>query len=244
MARPFLTARWESLLLLNYACPPERLAPLVPAGTELDLWQGEALVSVVGFLFQDTRLLGVPVPFHRHFEEVNLRFYVRREVGGETRRAVAFVRELVPRRAIATVARVVYNEPYRTVPMSHDVRLDAEAGGTVAYHWRHRGERYTLRGRAEGPAALAAPGTEAAFITEHYWGYTAQRDGGTLEYEVVHPSWRLWTLDEAAFEGPPASLYGDAFADVLAGPPRSAVLAVGSDVAVHIGRRIDERPGR
>ena len=239
MPRPFLTARWESLLLLNYAAPAETLAPLVPAGTRLDLWQGEALVSLVGFLFRDTRLLGVPVPFHCHFEEVNLRFYVTRETPeGEGRRAVVFVRELVPRQAIAAVARVVYNEPYLAVPMSHRVALDPASGGGVAYRWTHGGAPYALRGEASGPAAPPAPGSEAAFITEHYWGYTRQRDGGTLEYEVRHPSWPVWTLDEAAFEGPPAPLYGSAFADVLAAPPRSAFLAVGSGVAVYPGRRV------
>ena len=240
MARPFLTARWESLLLLNYACPADVLEPLVPAGTTLDRWEGEALVSLVGFLFRDTRLLGVPVPFHRHFEEVNLRFYVAREApGGEVRRAVTFVRELVPRRAIAAVARVVYNEPYRAVPMGHEVALDPATGGSVRYSWRHRGTPYAISGTATGRASMAEPGSEAAFITEHYWGYARQRDGGTLEYEVAHPSWALWELDEAAFEGPPGPLYGDAFADVLAGPPRSAHLAVGSEVAVHPGRRIE-----
>ena len=96
--RPFLTARWESLLLLNYPCRREWLEPLVPAGTELDAWHGETLVSLVGFLFTDTRLLGVPVPFHRTFEEVNLRFYVRRPgPDGVMRRAVVFISELVPR---------------------------------------------------------------------------------------------------------------------------------------------------
>ncbi len=239
MARPFLTARWDSLLLLNYACPAEILAPLVPAGTALDTWRGDALVSLVGFRFLDTRLLGVPVPFHRHFEEVNLRFYVVRETpAGEVRRAVAFVRELVPRWAIATVARVVYNEPYLAVPMHLDVALDPQAGGHAAYHWRFGGADYALRGTATGAAAMAEAGSEAAFLTEHYWGYTRQRDGGTIEYQVEHPSWRLWTLADAAFEGPPGPLYGEAFADVLAGPPRSAVLAVGSEVAVHVGRRI------
>ncbi|WP_412068892.1 YqjF family protein [Rubrivirga sp. IMCC43871] len=234
----FLTARWESLLLLNYACPAELLAPLVPAGTELDLWQGEALVSVVGFLFRDTRLLGVPVPFHRHFEEVNLRFYVTREEGGETRRAVAFVREIVPRRAIAAVARLAYNEPYVAAPMDHTVALDPEAGGTVDYRWRHRGERFTLSASATGPAAFAEPDTEARFITEHYWGYTRQRDGGTVAYRVEHPSWRLWGAHDAAFTGDASALYGPALAAVVAGTPQSAFLAVGSEVSVSPGRRI------
>jgi len=211
----------------------------VPAGTELDLWQGEALVSVVGFLFRDTRLLGVPVPFHRHFEEVNLRFYVRREEDGEVRRAVTFVREIVPRRAIAAVARLAYNEPYVAAPMDHAVDLGAEAGGSVAYGWRHGGERFLLSASATGPAAFAEPDSEARFITEHYWGYTRQRDGGTVAYRVEHSSWRLWEAEDASFTGDATGLYGPAFAEVVAGPPRSAFLAVGSEVSVWPGRRID-----
>ncbi|MEL6614245.1 MAG: DUF2071 domain-containing protein [Bacteroidota bacterium] len=237
--RPFLTARWESLLLLNYAVPPEALRPRVPAGTELDLWRGEALVSVVGFMMRDTRVLGVPVPFHRTFEEVNLRFYVTRTTAsGEVRRAVVFVRELVPKRAIAAVARVAYNEPYRAVPMSHAVDLSPEAGGSVEYGWQVGGERFSLQGTASGAASQSAPGSESAFITEHYWGYTRQRDGGTLEYEVEHPKWDTWTLNEASLTGDTSALYGPEFADILAGPPRSAFLAVGSEVAVHPGVRI------
>src|SRR5688500_10577936 len=105
--------------MLNYRVAPELLRPHVPAGTELDTWNDAVHVSVVGFLFRDTRVLGIPVPFHRRFEDVNLRFYVRREVDGEVRRAVTFLRELVPRRAIATVARLAYAEPYTALPMRH-----------------------------------------------------------------------------------------------------------------------------
>lgn len=242
MTGPFLTARWEHLVLLNYACPPALLAPLVPEGTTLDLWEGEALVSLVGFLFRDTRLRGVPVPFHRTFEEVNLRLYVRRAADGGAeagaRRGVVFVRELVPRRAIAAVARRVYNEPYLAVPMAHRVALDPTAGGTVRYAWRHRGDAFALSAAAAGPARPLVPGSEAAFITEHYWGYTRQRDGATLEYRAAHPPWRVWDAAEAAFEGPGERLYGAGFGAVLAHPPRSAFVAEGSAVAVHAGRRL------
>ena len=239
MRRPFLTARWEHLLLLNYAVPREVLAPRVPAGTTLDLWQGEALVSVVGFMMRDVRVLGVPVPFHRTFEEVNLRFYVLRETPeGEVRRAVAFVRELVPRRAIAAVARWAYNEPYTAVPMDHALAVSSEQGGTVAYGWRHEGVDFALRAEARGSAGPSAPGSEAEFITEHYWGYTRQRDGGTVEYEVTHPRWDVWDVPGATLSGDVSRLYGPEFADALAAPPRSAFLAVGSEVSVSPGRRI------
>jgi uncharacterized protein YqjF (DUF2071 family) len=120
MPHPFLTARWESLVLLNYSCAPKLLEALIPAGTQLDTWNGQTLISLVGFLFDKTRLRGIPIPFHQMFEEVNLRFYVRRVVSdAPPRRAVVFVRELVPRAAIAAVARWVYNEPYLAVPMNH-----------------------------------------------------------------------------------------------------------------------------
>jgi uncharacterized protein YqjF (DUF2071 family) len=236
---PFLTARWEHLVLLNYEAPADALLPLVPTGTALDLWQGRALVSVVGFLFRETRVLGVAIPHHRDFEEVNLRFYVRRRVAGEAdRRGVVFIRELVPRVAIATVARLLYNEPYRTVPMNHAIDNDAERGGRVTYGWRHARADYSIAARVQGPAEPLEPDSEAEFITEHYWGYTKQRDGGTLEYEVTHPRWRVWTTPRARFDGPGADLYGPAFGAVLSQAPRSAFVALGSEVAVYRGRRI------
>ncbi|MGE3191394.1 MAG: DUF2071 domain-containing protein, partial [Vicinamibacterales bacterium] len=220
MSRPFLTARWEDLVLVNYACPAGILEPLVPEGTVLDPWQGEAIVSLVGFMFRDTRLGGLPVPFHRTFEEVNLRFYVRRTTpAGETRRGVVFVRELVPRPAIAAVARWVYNEPYLAVPMSHRSSLAAATGGEVEYAWRHGGGACRLAATVAGSAAVPRPGDEAEFITEHYWGYTRQRDGGTLEYQVEHPRWRTWTAVSAGFWGDGAALYGPALGAVLAGAP-------------------------
>lgn len=205
----------------------------------LDLWQGEALVSLVGFLFSDTRLLGLRIPLHVDFEEVNLRFYVRRVTpSGEVRRAVVFVRELVPRAAIAVVARWVYNEPYLAVPMEHHSSLDERHGGAASYSWRYRDARFALAADAAGPARPPASGSEAEFITEHYWGYTRQRNGTTLEYQVEHPVWLIWEATKATVTGPLSSLYGAEFGDVLSRPHRSAFVAVGSPVSVHRGRRL------
>jgi uncharacterized protein YqjF (DUF2071 family) len=235
----FLTARWEDLVLLNYRCPSELLAPLVPQGTVLDLWNGEALISLVGFLFRDTRVLGLPIPFHVTFEEVNLRFYVRRTTpSGELRRAVVFVRELVPRQAIAAIARWVYNEPYLAVPMSHRSSLNVQEGGTASYSWRHGGAAFVMTADAAGPARLPSPGSEAEFITEHYWGYTHQRNDDTLEYQVEHPAWPVWEATRSEVSGPLASLYGPAFGEILSMPPRSTFVAVGSPVSVYRGVRL------
>jgi uncharacterized protein YqjF (DUF2071 family) len=237
--RPFLTARWTHLVLLNYACPRDLLGPLVPRGTVLDEWNGQTLVSLVGFLFEDTRVLGVPIPGHRTFEEVNLRFYVKRELPGTpVRRAVVFIRELVPRRAIALVARRLYNEPYLAVPMSHRNALSPEAGGHVEYTWRYRSDAYGLSARTHGAVRPLVVGSEAEFITEHYWGYTRQRDGRTLEYEVAHPPWRVWDATDARFDGPGGVLYGPDFGRILSLSPQSAFVAEGSPVSVHQGRRL------
>jgi uncharacterized protein len=242
--RPFLSARWEHLVLINYACPGELLAPLVPRGTVLDLWHGETLVSLVGFLFSDTRLLGLRIPWHVTFEEVNLRFYVRRVTpSGEVRRAVVFVRELVPRAATAAVARWVYNEPYLAVPMGHHSSLDERHGGTASYSWRYRDARFAIAADVSGQARPPESGSEAEFITEHYWGYTRQRNGTTLEYQVEHPTWPTWEATRSTVTGPLSLLYGQAFGDVLSRPHRSAFVAVGSPVLVQRGTRLPTLEG-
>jgi uncharacterized protein len=232
----FLTGEWRYLAMLNYRVDAALLEPFVPRGTTLDLWQGAAYVSLVGFLFRDTRVLGVPIPLHRDFEEVNLRFYVRREVGGEVRRGVTFIREIVPRPAIAIVARLTYNEPYVALPMRHTIAEQANddsAPGTVRYEWRQRTGWSAIAVEAHGIAAPLEAGSEAEFITEHYWGYTRQRDGGTVEYHVTHPRWRTWPVSTAAAQGDLAELYGAELGAVLQRPPDSAFLAEGSEIAVH-----------
>jgi uncharacterized protein len=237
--RPFLTAEWRHLVMLNYDVDRAALAPLVPAGTTLDLWQGRALASVVGFRFTETRLYGVPIPFHRDFEEVNLRFYVRHEPpDGGVRRGVVFVRELVPRVAIASLARLVYNEPYRAVRMRSTVPgAPVEAPGRVTYEWRAGGAWERLAATASGAPAVPDPASEAAFITEHHWGYTRQPDGSAVEYEVTHPVWRAWSATNPVLAADVCALYGPAFVEALSRPPASALIAEGSPVAVHPPRR-------
>ena len=224
--------------MLNYEVSPDLLEPLVPAGVELDRWYGTLYVSVVGFVFRDTRVLGVPVPWHRTFEEVNLRFYVRRDVGGDARRGVVFIREIVPRSAIAVVARLLYNEPYRALPMSRRLLRSSSDVADFEYAWRVAGEWSSIHARTAGAPRPLAVGSEEEFITEHYWGYTRQRDGGTVEYRVAHPRWNVWTATESRIEGDVARVYGPAFARALAGPPRSAFVADGSPVTVFAPTRI------
>ena len=239
MPREFLSAEWRYLAMLNYRVPPEWLAPFVPMGTELDLWDGAAYISLVGFHFRDTRLLGVPIPFHRTFEEVNLRFYVRRTVDGVPRRGVAFLRELVPRPAVAIVAQLTYNEPYRTVAMRH--RIDAASADTtpavVEYEWRTGSAWSRMRVEPTGESAPLQPGSEEEFITEHFWGYTRQRDGSTVEYEVRHPPWRVWRLRSVDLDDD-SNVFDAPFAGALRRAPHSAFLADGSAVSLHMPTRL------
>ena len=126
--RVFLSAEWRNLVMLNYRVDPEILEQFVPRGTEIDSFQGHTYVSIVGFQFLRTRLLGgLTIPFHANFDEVNLRFYVRRNEGEEVRRGVVFVKEIVPRPAIAAVARLAYGEKYIHCPMRHAVSMGAAA---------------------------------------------------------------------------------------------------------------------
>ncbi len=223
--------------MLNYVVDPALLSPHVPAGTELDLWAGHAIMSLVGFRFVDTRMLGLSIPGHRNFEEVNLRFYVRREVEGVVRRAVVFLRELVPRRAIAWRARACYNEPYRALPMRHEIAVLGPER-RVRYEWREGAAWASIAAATIGGPAALVTGSEEEFITEHFWGYTRQRDGGTIEYQVAHPDWRVWETRDARATGPLTDTYGAAFSAALQGAPRSAFVAEGSEVTVFRPRRL------
>jgi hypothetical protein len=238
----FLTADWHNLAMLNYEIESAVLKARVPAGCELDLWFGRAFVSVVGFQFLRTRVLGVPIPFHRRFEEVNLRFYVRRKAEGTWRRGVVFIKEIVPRSAIALVARSVYGENYVALPMRHSMDRAAAGGSTrLAYEWRHLGRWEGLSIGFSGLPSTPSDEAEESFMTEHYWGYSRRRDRATVEYQVEHPRWRVWSAATAALSCDVSALYGPEFADALTGSPSTAFVAEGSPVVVRRGRRLTER---
>jgi hypothetical protein len=242
VTRPFLTALWTDLAVLNFEAEPAWLEPHVPRGTELDDFRGRYYVSVVGFWFRDTRVLGVPVPFHRHFEEINLRLYVRRREGDEVRRGVVFVREVVPKRAIAGVARWVYNENYVRRPTASDVSRPAGGAGRVEYRWQDAGTWLAAGVEIAGEPAPPAAGSAEEFIIEHYWGYVRRRDGGTSEYRVEHPPWRVWPGKRAWLHGDASGFYRVPCAEALRRPPAFALVADGSPVAVYRGRRLPDEP--
>ena len=229
--QPFLTANWRYVAMLNHIVDPRLLAPLVPSGTEIDFENGDTFLSIVGFLFLDTRLLGLAIPLHRDFEEVNLRFYVRRKSADTWRRGVVFIRELVPRRAIALVARACYGENYLAVPMKHKIE-HVDSNLIVEFLWRRGRKWESLKMRATGEPQAIPAGSHAEFMTEHYWGYTSLRNGSG-EYRVEHPRWKIWNATGFELNADVATLYGEQFADTLNQPPRSAFVADGSPITVH-----------
>lgn len=236
--RIFLSAEWRDLVMLNYEVDPGLVARYVPHGTELHAFEGRVYVSLVGFRFLRTKLFGfVPLPFHTNFDEVNLRFYVKRREGDEERRGVVFIREVVPRFAVAHLARLVYGENYVSHPMRHSVRANG-AGIAAQYQWQLGRQWCALRAEASGAPVYAAEGSVEQFIAEHYWGYSAQRDGGCVEYHVAHVPWRVWKSATAAFEGDAESLYGAELGRVLRRAPDSVFIADGSPVVVFTGRRV------
>jgi uncharacterized protein YqjF (DUF2071 family) len=236
--RKFLTARWQDLIMANYEVDPSLLASRVPAGTSLDLYDGRCFASLVGFMFLDTRVMGMPIPFHVNFEEVNLRFYVKRELPDETRRAVCFVKEIVPRYAIATVARVMYGEPYECWRMGN-FRSDSQ----VSYDWSRDG--VTNRLSVNVGMSLGVPVAESAgeFIIEHYWGYADRGKGLVNEYKVEHPKWELFSVADTKIDVDFGATYGDDFAFLSREQPHSVLLAKGSEIAVYKGTPL-RRPDR
>jgi uncharacterized protein len=237
--RVFLTAAWQHLAMLNYEVEPRLLAPFLPDGTELDHYSSKVFVSVIGFRFLKTKLFGLlSIPMHSNFEEVNLRFYVRRRVRNEVRRGVVFIREMVPRRAIAFVARVFYNENYVALPMEHQICSLDDNRLRVAYRWRSGKVWSGISLETDGAPEVPAEGSVEQFITEHYWGYAAQPRGGCVEYRVAHPPWKVWRVRQSAFDGDGEKFYGKEIAGVLRGMPHSAFLAEGSAVTVMRGLRL------
>lgn len=231
--KKFLTAEWRDLIMANYEVDPAILASRVPAGTEIDLREGKCFVSLVGFMFLDTRVMDFLVPFHVNFEEVNLRFYVRRRAENELRRGVVFVKEIVPRYAIAKVARALYGEPYECWEMSHD-----RTGDRVEYGWNKGNCSNRLSVRRGESLGVPAEGSHGEFIIEHYWGYTKRGANRTDEYKVEHAKWELFTAEDAHLNVDFDCTYGPDFAFLKDQRPYSILLARGSEISVYKGKTI------
>ncbi len=219
--------------MLNYEIDPSLLTTRLPLGCELETWQNTHFVSVVGFQFLNTRVLGIKLPCHVNFEEVNLRFYVKRQVGDEVRRGVVFIKEIAPKRLVALVANHVYGENYVTCAMRHLV-----VPSKATYEWKRGGGWESVSENFEGRPSLLPEDSEESFISEHYWGYSKKPNNETMEYRVDHPRWQVWRAKVASLRCDVASLYGNEFAQALSRPPSTGFIADGSRFVVHHGQRV------
>ncbi len=238
MAKTFLSAEWRKLIMANYAINPEILKKYVPPHTELDFYNGVCYVSVIGFMFLKTKLKGIPIPFHRNFEEVNLRFYVRhKDADGNYKRGAVFIKEIVPpsKFALAIVANAVYNEPYVTMPMRHEWTATADEL-RVNYGWKKGKNWYSIDVITDNKTTEIALNSEEEFITEHYWGYTKIDNSRTSEYGVEHPRWRIYPIKSHTIKMNFEDLYGAEFAFLNEEKPVSVLLAEGSEIAVKDGK--------
>jgi len=238
MERTFLSADWKYLIMANYVVDPAILQPYLPAHTELDTWQGNTYVSLVGFMFQQTKVRGIKIPFHINFEEVNLRFYVRYNDKGTWKRGVVFISEIVPKPAIALVANTLFNEHYRTCRMKHRIVQNQDWLYT-GYQWRYKGNWNSLSVVADPLPQPIAADSQAEFITEHYWGYSKAGATKTIEYAVEHPRWNTHRVETHEINCRFGELYGNAFTSLEQTRPDSVFLAEGSKVLVGDRRGVE-----
>lgn len=237
----FLKAEWRKLAIANYIIDKDILTDYIPFGTELDLWEGNCFVSLVGFMFKNTKLLGVKIPYHVDFEEVNLRFYVKRFEKGEWKRGVVFVKEIVPKRALTFVANTIYKENYETLPMSH-IWSEFENKRCVEYIWLKSGINNSFRIQASLESYKIEPNSITEFITEHYWGYAKATDYKSNEYEVTHPKWRMYKIEDYMINVDFGKVYGENFNFLNSNQPHSVMLAEGSEITVENKKVIKGAP--
>jgi uncharacterized protein YqjF (DUF2071 family) len=227
MPRAFLTAHWNNLFLASYPVPPALLEKRVPPGLSLDLRDGSAFVSLVAFEFLHTRVFGIPWPGYRNFAELNLRFYVRQ---GE-RRGVVFIREFVPQRFVAWMARLLYNEPYLAAPL-WATRTESADEIRMEYHLRFAGREQRIAVTAAKSTFRPAEDSVEHFFKEHHWGFGTTRSGQAICYEVAHPVWDVYPVRSYQLDFDFAAVYGPEWAFLQQAAPISTVLAAGSAVSV------------
>ncbi|SRR5579875_56909 len=228
MSKPLLTASWSNLVIVTYAVPPGLIRPRIPHWLELDLLDGNAFVSLVGFEFRDTKVFGLSWPAPRSFPELNLRTYVRH--GQE--RGVLFVCEFVPTRRVAWAARGLYNEPYAVAPLAVET-LPAPASLSVRYSLSWRGRTHTVAVTGRKPAVVPAEGSQENFFKEHRWGFGATFLGQPLRYEVLHPVWSLYPVESFSLDFDWEQVYGPEWAFLNGADPELTMFAQGSAVQLY-----------
>ena len=237
----FLKAEWKNLALFNYEVDAEILKKHLPTGTEIDIWNNKCYLSLVGFMFKNTKVLGLKVPFHVNFEEVNLRFYVKRFENSEWKRGVVFIKEIVPKKTITFIANTLYQEHYETQKMRHEI-IENKNSNTFIYQWKNDKEWNTIEVETKNVPIEIKAGSEAEFITEHYFGYTKIDEETTFEYEVTHPKWEQFEVLNHQIDIDFERTYGSDFGFLQDVKPTSVFLAKGSKITVKNKKKLKSVP--
>jgi uncharacterized protein len=236
MIETFLTASWENLIMANYEVDPQLLQAYLPKGVLLDTFEGKAYVSLVGFMFKRTSLFKIPIPFLGTFEEVNLRFYVKRVEGDTVKRGVVFINETVPYKIVAYIANKLYKEHYIAIPTKHKIELTS-ATNKVRYEWKINNHWNHVEVSAGNQVAEMQPNSLEEFIFEHYYGYTRIDEQNSMEYKVNHPKWLVHKVNDYSVDCDFESMYGKDFSYLKNLQPDSVFLAQGSPISVGWKRR-------
>jgi uncharacterized protein len=220
--------------VVTFPVDPRVLRGLVPSATELDTFDGEALISLVGLRFTENRLLGVPILFGRRYDQVDLRFYVKRQVDGEWRHGVTFVRELVPVSSLVSLGHLLYGEAHERLPVVARVREpEPHRPGHAVYRWQTEQFVHRLTVDFSGVPSIPAPGSREEFLVDRCWAYIAYHSDLTREYRVDHEPWRIWPTGEVQLSAGIPSAFGERFRRALSSKPVSVLVAEGSRVEVH-----------
>jgi uncharacterized protein YqjF (DUF2071 family) len=227
--RPLLQAHWSHLCVISYAVPPELLQAHIPRGLTLDMRDGHAFVSLVAFASEDTRLRGIAWPFHRHYPEVSLRFYVRGR-GGE--RGIVPIRDFVPKRLVSWLTRRTFREPCECTSVTSHIHPKGN-GLEVIYRFRHheRWQEIAVATTREAPLLPPEDGPESFFL-DPPWGFCSDGDGHVLRYRIMHPRWLCYRIEWAEVRVNWGKTYGQQWKILDHAKPSSAILAEGSDVAL------------
>lgn len=230
----FLTAHWENLILISYRIPKEVLLPYVPMGTELESFEGDYFVSLVGFMFKNTKVRGLKLPNHINFEEVNLRFYV---VDKQGERGVVFIKEIVPKWIIKEVANRIYKEHY-SVSLMENRMQENRYGKKITYQWESHRVEQSISAKVEEEGIPLLEGSKAEFIVEHYKGYTKVNEEITFSYEVEHPKWEQCQVLDYQVKVDFEKNYGRKFAFLNTQIADSVLFFKGSEVVVRGKRKL------
>lgn len=216
---------------MNYIISPEILENYLPAYTIIDYFKGNCFTSLVGFPFRNVEIAGMKIPFYTDFEEINLRFYVKRFDGTTWRKGTVFISEIANKSALKFLANSFLHEKYQTLETRQEIKENSELIETK-YSWRTWMNWQFLNLISEKPSESVAEGTEAHFIMDRSSGYQKYDTATTNEYGISHPKWNIYPIRSFDINVDFEESFDSNFPVLNETLPHSVILARGSSVAV------------